>query len=156
MKAAATASRSVHVLEIPTSGAPLILPSAVVAEIVNIGMVVPAPQMPQWCLGVAGWRQHGVSVLSFEAMTGQVVTEPGSRGKLVVLFPFPGQPKHQFFAFVSTAEPQPHMLTDKDAVAVESPLQSQFVASAMNIQGTTGVIPNFTTLKNVIYPPVAG
>lgn len=155
MKAAA-ATRSIHVLEIPTSGTPLILPSAVVAEIVNIGSIVPAPQMPSWCVGVTGWRQHGVSVLSFEAMTGQVVTEPGSRGKLVVLFPFPGQPQHQFFAFVSTAEPQPHMLTDKDSVPVEPPVQSQFIASAMNIQGTTGVIPNFNTLRNVIYPPSAG
>jgi len=149
------AHKSVHVLEIPTSGAPLILPSAVVAEIINIGEIATAPQMPSWCVGIAGWRQHGVPVASFEAITGQAATAPGSRGKLAIMFPFPGQPLHQFFAFISTAEPQPHLLNSSDAMGLESPVTSPFIAAAVNVDGTIGVIPNFDTLRTIMFPAVA-
>ncbi|MBE9515840.1 MAG: chemotaxis protein CheW [Proteobacteria bacterium] len=148
----AVANQSVHVLEIPTSGVPLILPSAVVAEIVNIGEIISAPQMPSWCIGVAGWRHHGVSIISFEALTGQAATAPGSRGKLVILFPFPGQSRHQFFGFVSTAEPQPHMLTSNEAIGVDSPVASPYIAAAMNINGAIGVVPNFDNLRPALFP----
>ena len=150
----AVANKSVHVLEIPTSGAPLILPSAVVAEIINITELATAPQMPPWCVGIAGWRQHGVPVVSFEALTGQAATAPGSRGKLAIMFPFPGQPQHQFFGFISTAEPQPHLLNPSAATGVESPVTSPFIAAAVNINGTTGVIPNFDALRTIMFPAV--
>ena len=143
-----------HVLEIPTSGAPLILPSAVVAEIINISELVAAPQMPSWCVGIAGWRQHGVPVVSFEALTGQAATPPGARGKLAIMFPFPGQPQHQFFGFISTAEPQPHLLSSSNSMGVESPVTSPFIASAVNVNGTIGVVPNFDTLRTIMFPAV--
>jgi len=103
-------------------------------------------------MGIVGWRLQGVPIISFEELTGQPTGGIATRGKLIVFFPFPGQPKHQFFAIMSTSEPQPHTLNAADAVSVTSPVQSTYVAASINLKGTSVLIPNWDTLGAVVFP----
>ena len=74
---AAQAQQSIHLVEIPTDRLPLLVPSATIAEIINVGELSPLPLAPPWVLGVTGWRTKAVVVVSFEALLAGTITTPG-------------------------------------------------------------------------------
>ena len=52
----------------------VIVPNALVAEIISVKDVEEAGNMPDWYLGDMKWRGADVPLLSFEAAGGEVVT----------------------------------------------------------------------------------
>ncbi|MEE8624884.1 MAG: chemotaxis protein CheW, partial [Acidiferrobacterales bacterium] len=71
---AAQAQQSIHLIEIPTGRLPLLVPSATIAEVINVGELSPLPLAPLWALGVTGWRTKAVVVVSFEALLAGTIT----------------------------------------------------------------------------------
>src|SRR5688500_5074016 len=124
------AGDQIHALAIPTRAGSLLVPSATIAEVVNVSALTPLPLSPGWVMGAIGWRSLAVTVVSFEALLGGAATAPVAGSKVVVFYPLAGRPQTEFFAVLSSAEPRPQPL-DNSAISV-SPnelLQSPFVAA---------------------------
>ncbi len=143
-----------HLLEIPLSRFPLLVPSATIAEVVSLTPLATVPCGPAWVLGALGWRNQAVPVISFEALLAGTSPERGSRDKVVVFYPLPGRSDTEFFGVVSVREPQPHLIVEGNelvasrAGAVESP----YVGATVNLGAATLLIPDFEALKTVFYP----
>ncbi len=143
-----------HLLEIPLSRFPLLVPSATIAEVVSMSALSALPCSPPWVLGVLGWRNQAVSVISFEALLGGSSPQRGPRDKVVVFYPLPGRSDTEFFGVVSPREPQPHLIVDgneivaSQAAAIESP----YVGATVKLGTTTLLIPDFEALKAAFYP----
>jgi hypothetical protein len=147
------AADQIHALAIPTRAGSLLVPSATIAEVVNVSALAPLPLSPAWVLGAVGWRSLAVTVVSFEALLGGTATAIGPSSKAVVFYPLAGRPQTEFFAVLSSAEPRPQPL-DASAVAVapndlpDSPL----VAAGLQMNGQSLWIPNFDEWKAAFYP----
>ncbi len=142
----------IHALAIPTRVGLLLVPSATIAEVVNVPGLTPVPLAPMWLLGVVGWRTLAVPVVSLEALFGKAPTRPGPTSKAIVFYPLAGRAEWEYFAVLASAEPRPQPV-DASAVtltATELP-QSPHVAGGLKIGGQALWIPNFEALKKAFY-----
>lgn len=78
--------RELKCLLLPVSGAGVLVPNALVAEIVTQQAVEPASSDADWLLGTGTWRGVDIPLIAFETLAslGEPVTEAG--GRYVVLF----------------------------------------------------------------------
>jgi len=147
------ASQSVHTLLVPTTGISLLIPSAIIAEVVTVSNLTRLPAGPDWCAGLAAWRNRTIPVISVEVLTGKNFMPPGPRSKYVVFFPLPGCHESQFFAIQSVSEPQPNNISDTSKMITEKP-DLPIAAAALKLENATGIIPDLNWLKSVLYPSV--
>lgn len=142
----------VHALIAPLAQVSLLVPSALVAEVVNVGRLNAVPFSPPWVLGVLNWRSRPTPVVSFEALSGSAVTQPGPRSKIVVFYPLHGRRAWEFFGILTSGEPQPRTFHDAQALSATVDNSNPYLATAMRLeQGVVG-IPDLATLKKVFYP----
>jgi len=144
-------SQSVHTLLVPTTTFSLLIPSAIIAEVVIVTNLSPLPAGPNWCAGLAAWRNRVIPVISLEVLTGSNYTPPGPRSKYVVFFPLPGCHESQFFAIQSLSEPQPKNISDTEGMIIEKP-DTPLAAAALKLETATGIIPDLKWLKTMLYP----
>ena len=142
-----------HLLEIPLGRFPLLVPSATIAEVVSMSALAALPCSPAWVLGVLGWRNHAVPVVSFEALLAGTPPQRGRRDKVVVFYPLPGRSDAEFFGIASTREPQPHLIIEGNEIlaspagAVDSP----YVGATVKLGAATLLIPDFEALNAAFY-----
>lgn len=151
---AVQAQQSIHLIEIPTDRLPLLVPSATIAEVINVGELSPLPLAPPWILGVTGWRTKAVVVVSFEALLAGTVSAPGPRSKIIVFYPLPGTKEGDFFAVLSARDPQPHVIdSNSDLIpSAAGAVESDYVAATVKLREKTLLIPDMGGLKAVFYP----
>lgn len=145
----------VHALLLPLQQISLLVPTALIAEVVNLDDLVPVPRSPAWMLGALNWRARAVPVVSFDVLLGHVPQPPGRRAKLVVFYPLEGRQSWEYFAVMAAAEPQPRAFSDQDATQLKGAVavsSSPYVAMALNLGGELAVIPDFVTLYQTFYP----
>lgn len=142
----------IHALAIPTRVGLVLVPSATIAEVVNVSTLAPVPLAPAWLLGVVGWRTLAVSVVSLEALFGKAPTRPGPTSKAVVFYPPAGRAEWEYFAVLASAEPRPQPVDASAVTLAASELpQSPYVAGGLKIGGQALWIPNFEALKKAFY-----
>lgn len=81
-----TAVKEVRSVLIPLHERQLLLPNAVIAEV--IGFQQPEPpeaEKPSWFVGSFVWRGVVIPIVSFEGMLGEQVVIPGNRGRIMVM-----------------------------------------------------------------------
>jgi len=150
---ARVAAERIHSLEIPIPKLSLLIPSASIAEVVNLGEIVTVPFGQPWLLGAMGWRMLAVPVIAFDALLGWSPQPPQEHSKLVIFYPMQGRKQWEFFGILSAAEPRPHAIDSTNSfVASASELPSSpYVASGLKVGGRTMVIPNLETLRQAFY-----
>jgi len=141
----------VHSLIVPTANMPILVPSASIAEVVNVSELVSLPLTPDWCLGVIGWRQRAVPVVSFEALMGNPAQRPAPRSKIIIFFPIPGRKDFEFFGVLSSSEPQPHTVSPDEGL-VTAQVDSPIIAAALELGGVTVGVPDYQVLQSAFYP----
>ncbi len=144
----------VHALEIPLRGVNLLVPSATVAEVVNVSEIVPVPLSPAWLLGAVPWRTLSVPVVSFEALMGGAVSPPTPGSKVVILYPLNGRRDWEFYGVLSHAEPRPQTVDQARGIAATSAElpDTSYIAAGLKLGGRLLVIPDLDALKKTFYP----
>jgi len=64
----------------------VIIPNALVAEIISVKEVVKSENTPEWFLGNMNWRGEGVPLLSFEAAGGDEFSKVNLNTQAIVLY----------------------------------------------------------------------
>lgn len=148
------AEERIHSLEIPLTGASLLVPSAAVAEVTNPTEFFAVPGTPPWLLGVIGWRSQAVPVVSFEALIGQPISSALPTSKIVVFYPIAGRREGDFYGLLSMSEPRPQSITSSTVEAEDSARlpDTPLIAAGIRIKGRTLLIPDFDALRARFYP----
>lgn len=155
MKARAAVHEKIHSLEIPLASGSLLLPSAAIAEVTNYADIQPIPGCAPWVLGVCGWRNQAVTVVSFEMLLGGEVVAPTPGSKIVVFYPLPGRREWEFFGLISSSEPRPQAIDTQGVVAAEGGElpESRLIGAGLKVADRLLAIPDLEALKSVFYPP---
>lgn len=142
-----------HSLEIPLEEFTLLLPSAAVAEVINLQNMAPVPFSQPWLNGAIGWRTLAVPVISFETLLGAPPATRPATGKIVICYPLAGRKDWEFFAMYATTEPRPQVLDGSQPVAEGSELpDSPYIAAGLKVDGRLMLIPDLDALKKAFYP----
>lgn len=145
---------SMHALILPTSRVPLLVPSTMTAEIMNVPKISPLPFAEPWVLGVIGWRKRAIPVVSFELMLGERVPPVmHPRCKVVVFQPLQGRSEWDFFGLMVSADPTPYTINDTtDLSPSDTPVNSPIVGATVTIGRTAVVIPDLEAMQRMMYP----
>ena len=149
----ATTSTEVSAIIVPIGEVTLILPSAMVAEILSDrdANVNSSGDAPGWVLGTIDWRGWTVPVLSFD--TACDIQESGSQNattteKILVLKNPNGGDAQPYIAFIIAAYPQVIMIKpDSISVAPEPSHTSSMISQHVLYNNRQTVIPDFATLN---------
>lgn len=149
----ARAQDRIHSLEIPLSEVSLLVPSAVIAEVVTAGSLSRVPGSPHWLVGVLGWRLQAVPVISFDALLGGQATAASDASKIVVFYPLPGRKPTEFFGVLTQSEPRPQSIDATAAIAAEPNElpDTPYLAAGLKNDGQLLCIPDFDALKKLFY-----
>jgi chemotaxis signal transduction protein len=153
MKNPAAQHNPVHALEVPTDTLPLLVPSACMAEVVQLARLARVPHAPPWVLGVLGWRLRPVPVVSYDLLAGGLGHPPGPRARVVVLYPLPGRESWEFVGILSNSEPQSRVI---DASIGSVTVQDSYpgIAAALKLNERIVGIPDLAALARLFYPGV--
>lgn len=124
---------------IPLADRQLLLPNAVVAEVMGYQQPEPAEgDKPAWYLGNMAWRGVLIPVISFEAMLGGNPVTPGHRGRITIMNALGGNPRLSHFGMVVQSIPSlvrvtvDNVLPMPEERAEDDPLIRQSVELDMN------------------------
>jgi chemosensory pili system protein ChpC len=145
----------VHALLVPLRQASLLIPTALVAEVVNVDALLPVPRSAEWVLGLLNWRARPVPVISFDALLGHGVHGANPRSKMVIFYPLAGRHAWDFFAVVSSGEPQPRAFTEQEGATLKSAVAanpSPYLSATLMLDGRASGIPDLEALNRLFYP----
>lgn len=133
---------------IPLDASRLLLPNAVVAEVMNYRRPESRENAPDWFLGVMAWRGTSVPVVSFEGLIGGSVVEPGYRGRTIVTNTLNGNKTIPHIGLVSKAIPSLVRVNEENITP--SDLKSdlgELIKESVNVNEGLALIPDLDELE---------
>lgn len=142
---------TVRCLVLPIVGERLLVPNAVVAEVVAADDVAPAHGGPEWLLGSVNWRDSVVPLVCMEAAIGGARLEVGARSKIVVMNALSASDVLRNYALLVQGIPHQVLATDQ-TVVMETPLNGArpFVAADLQVQGERAFIPDLDAVEKAL------
>jgi chemosensory pili system protein ChpC len=92
-------------LLVPLTDMRLIVPRVCVAEVTGLGQLKMLADAPDWLVGMVGWNEISLPLVSFEAAAGSQSPEIGGRTRAVI-FHAASDLKGGYFAIMSQGLPQ--------------------------------------------------
>lgn len=137
---------------IPLYGEQILLPNTAVAEIIDYTKAEPLPtsikNAPDWLIGMLMWRGVPVPLLSFEAILGGKIAEPGPRARIAVINAIGGKGKTPFFALATQGIPRLVNVNKERIQSIDDNQQAMpGVHCHVVIDGETAMIPDIEEVE---------
>ena len=141
----------VRCLALPIAGEQILVPNAVVAEVVAADTVSPLSGDPQWLLGRLTWRGAVLPLVCMEAAVGGTRLEAGARSKIVILKALSASEALENFAVLVQGIPHQVLATDH-TVTLEAPIDDgrPFVAADLQVEGERAFIPKLDAVEKAL------
>ncbi len=145
-------SPSVHTLLIAVDYGYLMVPSAMVAEVIPLPTVYGADVSRHWILGQINWRGLSLRVLSFERLVSELRLTLDNYSRVVVFYPLPGRSSKDYFGILSTRDPRSTLVND-DLVPSSLPenVSGRYIAGVIEVFGRAAAIPDLEALATAVY-----
>ncbi len=141
---------SVRSLVIPLQRDALLLPSALVAEVISYNQLEPIDDGPAWVLGTTKWREQDIPVVSMELVFGRVVPDyRGVRARIIVMYTLGRRPEMPFYGIVAQGIPGVYRADPESVRLLDGEVGDQpYVAASVEL-GESGqaIIPDLKVLQ---------
>lgn len=144
---AADSARDLSALLVPVIGQLLVVPSAVVVEIIKRRELVRPPGAPDWLLGTLQWHHERLPVLSFEALNGQTDADAGHGSRIVITSALAEGGQRRNYAILAQGVPHLLLMTAADVQAVEAPALGPAERMKVRVHGQDAAIPDFDFIE---------
>lgn len=141
-------------LLIPIHGDTLILPSAVVAEVISYTEPVAATGGPAWLLGEVPWRRQQLPVIALETALGtELPAKRAQRARIIVMYGLGNTERLPFFGLLSRGIPRAYLASagNVSQLATTGDDGQRFVLAKVGLQPEgTAIIPDLDGLQNAL------
>jgi chemosensory pili system protein ChpC len=144
---AAAGPRDLSALLVPVAGELLVVPGAVVAEIIKRRELQRPPGAPDWLLGTLLWHHEKLPVLSFEALNGNAGPDPGHGSRIVILTTLADAAPVRNYAILAQGVPHLLLLTAADVESVDAPALGLAERMKVRVHGQAAAIPDFDYIE---------
>ncbi|MBE2211209.1 MAG: chemotaxis protein CheW [Xanthomonadaceae bacterium] len=141
---------------IQVAGGRLMLPNAVIAEILSVADPEPIEDAPDWLLGRIRWRGWQVPLVSFSTLAGIGAHDESLRGqRVLVLKTLGGDARLPYFAMLTQGFPR--LVTVSPAMLVEEPdaQLGEGVAAAVRYQDEEALVPDMDGIEQRLQAALA-
>lgn len=137
-------------LLIPTQASQILLPSAVVLEVLPYVRPKPFPDAEDWFLGTVSWQGEEIVVISFDTFTNGIAPEPGSRARVAALKPMGKHPELEHYGILIESVPRLVTLQKRMLVADESTALPRGILSRAKLAGQLACIPDLLAIEYAV------
>jgi chemosensory pili system protein ChpC len=152
-------SPELHCMKVPTDREALLLPTSVMAEVVDFRKPLPMEFAPPWLLGYIDWENRQVPVFSFSALiNGSAVGEISPRSKIMILKSLSDTGRVPYLGVLLSDLPHPVTVMREDLVATGDEKKSLGVFSRVQLPDEDGdvIIPDLDRLTHLVTHAVFG
>ena len=144
--------KEVRSVLIPLGDRQLLLPNAVVAEVMGFQVPDPVKGAPEWFLGNLAWRGVMIPVVSFEAMLGGEALTPGHRGRIAILNALGDQPRLSHYGLVVQAIPSLMRVSSDNVIPVirEEVADNPLIRQSVDLDMSPAFIPDLDEMERQI------
>jgi len=141
----------IHCMLIPTNRETLLLPTSVMAEVLEFQQPVPMESAPPWLLGQVEWEGRQVPIFSFSALiNGTDVTEIPKRPKIIILKSLSGSGRVPYLGLLLGDLPRPINVRDTDLQETGDEKKSLGVFSRITVEEQPAIIPDLDRLTHLV------
>ncbi len=141
---------NVRSLLIPIQGDALLLPSALVAEVISYNQPEPIGDGPTWVLGTTRWREQDIPIVSMELVIGKVVPDYREvRARVIVVYTLGRHPEMPFYGIVAQGIPGVYRADPESMRLLDDEIGDQpYVAAWIELRESgQAVIPDLNVLQ---------
>ncbi|MBS0516658.1 MAG: chemotaxis protein CheW [Proteobacteria bacterium] len=140
--------REIHAVLITIGGARMLLPNAIVAEIVPLAGVEAIEGAPAWLLGSMRWRERTIPLVSLPMLTGTAAQEDAKRARVAVLKTLDGRDELPYFGLISQGLPRLTTITPELLVRTDDGQQLAAGTSAhVLVRSDQAIIPDLNWIE---------
>ena len=140
-----------HCMLIPTHRETLLLPTSVMAEVVDYTAPRPAEDAPPWLLGQIDWENRQVPVFSFGALiNGTGPDEVSRRARIMVLKSLTDSTRVPYMGLLMSDLPRPVVVCEPDLQETGDDKKSLGVFSHIRIGEDDAILPDLDRLAHLV------
>jgi chemosensory pili system protein ChpC len=129
----------------------VLLPNAIIAEVVSYGDLKKIDSTPNWLLGQINWRGYDLPVICYNSLATGQLTKNENIGRVAVIKALGDIDKMPYFAMVVLGVPRLQLVTQGDLQVHEGEdNDSNAIASKVTIQDEMSEIPNIRYIEHVL------
>jgi chemosensory pili system protein ChpC len=141
----------IHCMMIPAQDATLLLPTSVMAEVMDYVEPQPIEDSPPWLFGQVEWEGRQVPVFDFSALiNGADPQSPTSRARIMVLKSLSDSNRMPYIGLLMTGLPRPVTLKDSALEQTGDEKKSLGVFSHVRLEGEDAIIPDMDRLSHLV------
>ena len=142
---------SVHCMLAPLEGAALLLPTQVVAEVVEYQQPEPITATPEWFLGQIDWENRQIPVFSYSALIqGTVPAAIKSRNRIMVVKSLTESGRVSYLGFLVSDIPKLVTVLPEQLTNTGDDNKSLGVFCHVMVDGQYAVIPDLERLTHLV------
>ncbi len=143
---------AIRSLFLPVSGSvPLLLPSAVLAEVISYRAPESLYSSTPWLLGWMEWRGISVPLISFEMLCGHADRGAIAGTRIAILNGITGHPKLPFLGLRIQGIPRLTLVREESLVLQENVSDTSLYA-AVDLSDQPALIPDLEVLEGLLVP----
>jgi chemosensory pili system protein ChpC len=140
-----------HCMMIPADQETLLLPTSVMAEVVDFQPPRPIDDAPPWLLGQIDWENRQVPVFGFGALiNGSDVGEIPRRSKIMILKSLTDSTRMPYLGLLMSDLPRPVQVRENDPQQTGDDKKSLGVFSRVQLEGEDAIIPDMDRLTHLV------
>ena len=144
-------SPELRCMSAPTEGHRLLLPTSVMAEVVEFRTPAPLDHSPPWLLGHIEWENRQVPVFSFSALIeGDDPAPPGSRARIMVIKSLVEAGRVPYLGVVLTGLPRPVTVKPEDLEEIGDENKALGVFRHVRFEEEEAVVPELDRLTHLV------
>ncbi len=145
------AELKVRSFTLPLNNMTLLVPSTVIAEVLDYREVEAAGHMPEWLLGMLVWRGRNVPLFCFEKLMGQEQAPDQEGSRYVVCNTLNGSNRIPFIAIRISGMPHLHMVTNDVLMLNNEAVDDRPVMLAqLRLNGENVIVPNIDVMEKML------
>lgn len=129
----------------------VLLPNAIIAEVVSYSDFSPVENAPDWLVGKIDWRGYNIPILCYNSLTTGGKTDRNTSGRVVVIKTLGDIDNLPYFAILVDGVPRLQLITQGDLQVHEGQTNdSNAIASKVTVQDEMSEIPNIRYIEHVL------
>jgi chemosensory pili system protein ChpC len=143
--------RDIHCMLIPTLQETLLLPTSVIAEVIDYSQPTPVEAVPPWLLGQVEWEGRQVPVFSFSALiNGTDVGDIPARSKILILKSLADSGRVPYLGLVLGGLPRPVQVRKSDLQETGDDKKALGVFSHVTLGEDSAIVPDLDRLTHLV------
>lgn len=144
-------SKEVHCMLVPTNRETLLLPTSVMAEVLDFQQPVEMEESPPWLLGQIEWENRQVPIFSFSALiNGTDIGDIPSRSKIIILKSLADSGRVPYLGLLLGDLPRPVNVRETDLQETGDEKKSLGVFRRISFGEEQAIIPDLDRLTHLV------